>query len=350
MSNIGRVGLGAGMALGAASVMGLTVLAGYAANSSTSRAVATLASSSQACGVSGPVPGLPAQQATNAGIVISVAMADTAESTRAARIAVMTAYTESHLKDLGPQVRNQGSLGLFQQRASQGWGTPAEEQNPAEATAMFIRQLVAVPHWQTITPWMAAQDVQRSAFADGSNYKTNWTLSGRIVSAVLSDIAAPGGCGQGPAGGLGGPPSSHGLPAGYTIPAGTPPAHTKAVTFAIAQLGKPYVWAAAGPDAFDCSGLTMVAWAAAGVHLDHYTVDQEREGQRVNPLEMTAGDLVLIPGSDPPGRGQPGHVGLYLGDGLVLSAVDPQLGVVVQSWSAFVSGGLDAVVDPDPGD
>jgi hypothetical protein len=43
-------------------------------------------------------------------------------------------------------------------------------------------------------------------------------------------------------------------------------------------------------------------------------------------------------------------VGLYLGDGLVLSAVDPQLGVVVQSWSAFTAGGLDAVVDPDPGD
>jgi hypothetical protein len=333
----------------AALVLGLTVLAGSAANSSTSTALASLLSGSQACEVSGPVPGLSAEQAANAGMVASVAMADTGESTRAARIALMTAYTESHLDNLGPQVDNQGSLGLFQHRASQGWGTPAEEQNPAEATAMFVGRLLGVPHWQTMAPWLAAQDVQRSAVAGGSNYQANWAVAGRILSGVVADMSVRGGCGQGPSGGLGGPASSHGLPAGYSIPAGTPPAHTEAVLFAVGQLGKAYVWGAEGPNAFDCSGLTMAAWAIAGVHLDHYTVDQERQGQRVTPLEVIAGDLVLIPGSDPPGPGLPGHVGLYLGDGLVLSAVDPQLGVVVQSWSAFTAGGLDAVVDPEPG-
>jgi cell wall-associated NlpC family hydrolase len=330
-------------------VLGLTVLAGSAANSSTSAALAGLLSESQACEVSGPVSGLSAQQAANAAMVASVAMANTAESTHAAEIAVMTAYTESRLENVGPEVGSQGSLGLFQQRASQGWGTAAEEQNPAEATAMFIQRLMGVAHWQTIAPWLAAQDVQRSAFADGSNYRANWAASRRIVSGVVANMTAAGGCGQGPPGGLAGSASSHGLPAGYTVPAGTPPAHTEAVVFSVGQLGKAYVWGAAGPNAFDCSGLTMAAWASAGVHLDHYTVDQEGEGQRVSPLEMIAGDLVLIPGSDPPGPGLPGHVGLYLGDGLVLSAVDPQLGVVVQRWSAFTAGGLDAVVDPDPG-
>jgi cell wall-associated NlpC family hydrolase len=334
----------------AALVLGLTVLAGSAANSSTSAALASLLSWSQACEVSGPVPGLSGEQAINAGMVASVAIADTAESTRAARISLMTAYTESHLENLGPQVGNEGSVGLFQQRASQGWGTPAEEQNPAEATAMFVGRLLGVPHWQTIAPWLAAQNVQRSAFADGSNYQANWGFAGRILSGLLADMSVPGGCGQGPPGGLAGPASSHGLPAGYTVPPGTPPAHTEAVVFAVGQLGKAYVWGAAGPNAFDCSGLTMAAWATAGVHLSHYTVDQEQQGQRVDPLEALAGDLVLIPGSDPPGSGLPGHVGLYLGDGLVLSAVDPQLRVVVQSWSAFTAGGLDAVVDPDPGD
>jgi cell wall-associated NlpC family hydrolase len=346
VSDFGRLSLGAGLALVGALVLGLTVLAGSAANSSTTEAL----SESQACEVSGPVPGLSAQQAADAAMVASVAMANTAESTHAAKIAVMTAYTESHLENLGPQVGNQGSLGLFQQRASQGWGTPAEEQDPAEATAMFVWRLMRVPHWETIAPWLAAQDVQRSAFADGSNYRANWAFSGQIVSGVVANMAAPGGCGQGPPGGLAGPASSHGLPAGYTVPAGTPPAHTEAVMFALHQLGKPYVWAAAGPNAFDCSGLTMAAWATLGVHLDHYTVDQERQGPRVSPLDMTVGDLVLIPGSDPPGPGLPGHVGLYIGDGLVLSAVDPQLGVVVQSWSMFTAGGLDAVVDPGPGD
>ena len=177
-------------------------------------------------------------------------MANTAESTRAARIAVMTAYTESRLENLGPQVGNQGSLGLFQQRASQGWGTSAEEQNPAEATAMFVGRLLGVPHWQTMAPWLAAQDVQRSAFADGSNYRADWAVAGRILTRVVADMAAPGGCGQGPAGRLAGPASSHGLPAGYTVPAGTPPAHTEAVVFAVGQLGKAYVWAAVGPERF----------------------------------------------------------------------------------------------------
>jgi len=56
--------------------------------------------------------------------------------------------------------------------------------------------------------------------------------------------------------------------------------------------------------------------------------------------------LVLVPGSDPPGPGLPGHVGIYLGSSLVLSAIDPQYGVAVQSWKTFTSAGLDAIVDP----
>ena len=63
-----------------------------------------------------------------------------------------------------------------------------------------------------------------------------------------------------------------------------------------------------------------------------------------------AGDLVLIPGSDAPAPGEAGHVGIYVGNGLVESAIDPAQGVAVQSWQTFVSGGLDAVRDPDPAD
>ena len=90
----------------------------------------------------------------------------------------------------------------------------------------------------------------------------------------------------------------------------------------------------------------MMAWAQAGVTLDHYTVDQMREGQAVPASAIAPGDLVLVPGTDSPGPGLPGHVGIYLGDGLVESAVDPQLGVVVQSFANFVSSGLDAIVNP----
>jgi len=70
------------------------------------------------------------------------------------------------------------------------------------------------------------------------------------------------------------------------------------------------------------------------------------EGQRVSYAAIQPGDLILVPGVDPPGPGLPGHVGLYLGDGLVESALDPQEGVVVQTYAVFVSGGLDAIVQP----
>jgi cell wall-associated NlpC family hydrolase len=186
-------------------------------------------------------------------------------------------------------------------------------------------------------------------FTDASNYQANWAVGVGVVAAVLSNGNAEGGCGQGLPDGLAGPASTHGLPPGYAVPAGTAPAHATAVAFALAQLGKPYSWGASGPGSFDCSGLTQAAWSAAGVNLAHYTVDQLHEGQPVAPALATPGDLVLIPGSDAPGPGLPGHVGIYMGDGLVLSAVDTQTGVAVQTWQAFVSEGLDGVIDPAPG-
>ena len=76
----------------------------------------------------------------------------------------------------------------------------------------------------------------------------------------------------------------------------TGPGHggaSSAVAYAYAQLGKPYVWAAAGPDAFDCSGLTMMAWRQAGVYLGHYTGTQWNQTQRVAIADLRPGDLVF---------------------------------------------------------
>jgi peptidoglycan DL-endopeptidase CwlO len=108
-------------------------------------------------------------------------------------------------------------------------------------------------------------------------------------------------------------------------------------------LGDAYVWGAAGPNTFDCSGLTMMAWAQAGVRLDHFTGDQIREGTPVDGYgAISPGDLVLIPGSDGT-LANPGHVGIYIGYGLVLSATDPEQGVIVQTWANFTSGGLSGI-------
>ena len=68
----------------------------------------------------------------------------------------------------------------------------------------------------------------------------------------------------------------------------------KAVQTALAQIGDPYVWGAAGPDAFDCSGLTLYAWASAGVQLPHSSSSQYGVGRRISRTEVRAGDLVFF--------------------------------------------------------
>ncbi|WP_250002555.1 NlpC/P60 family protein [Actinoplanes sp. M2I2] len=79
-------------------------------------------------------------------------------------------------------------------------------------------------------------------------------------------------------------------------------------------IGKPYVFGSAGPNSYDCSGLTQEAWAGVGVHLDHYTKDQWNQGRPVSRAELQPGDLVFYyPGSLH-------HVSIYIGGGMVVHA------------------------------
>jgi cell wall-associated NlpC family hydrolase len=110
------------------------------------------------------------------------------------------------------------------------------------------------------------------------------------------------------------------------------------ITFALAQLDKAYVFGAAGPDAFDCSGLTMAAWAQAGVTLPHLASAQAAAGTETTQSALAPADLVLVPGDDG-NLAAPGHVGLYLGDGLVLNASDPRDGIRVQTLPNFIAAG-----------
>ena len=107
----------------------------------------------------------------------------------------------------------------------------------------------------------------------------------------------------------------------------------RAVAEAHAQLGKPYLWGGAGPDSFDCSGLTQWVWGKAGVALSHYTGDQWNEGKRVSREELIPGDLVFF-GDDLY------HVGIYIGSGKMIHA--PRTGEVVRIedvwWSSFQGG------------
>ena len=111
---------------------------------------------------------------------------------------------------------------------------------------------------------------------------------------------------------------------GLSMPNVTSPNGTAraAIAFAQAQLGKPYVYAAAGPDSYDCSGLTMSAYRAAGVGMGHFSGSQFGSFPHVNFDELLPGDLIFW------GPGGSNHVGLYIGGGLMIHA--PQTGDVVK--------------------
>jgi cell wall-associated NlpC family hydrolase len=100
-----------------------------------------------------------------------------------------------------------------------------------------------------------------------------------------------------------------------------------AVHVAEAQIGKPYVWAAAGPNSFDCSGLTMYAYAQEGVHLDHFTGSQWNEGAHLSRSQLRPGDLVFF-AYDTSNPATIHHVGMYIGNGEMVQA--PQTGENVQ--------------------
>jgi cell wall-associated NlpC family hydrolase len=90
------------------------------------------------------------------------------------------------------------------------------------------------------------------------------------------------------------------------------------IAFAMRQLGDPYVYGAAGPDSWDCSGLTAAAYARAGVSLPHRAAMQSTRGYAVPRSQARAGDLVLWGGV-----GSAYHVGIYLGGGMVLHSPRP---------------------------
>jgi hypothetical protein len=99
-------------------------------------------------------------------------------------IAVMTALTESLLRNTGRgDAAGPDSRGLFQQR--DGWGPVEVRTDPAGAAGLFYTALANVPGWTAMKPWAAAQEVQRSAFADGSNYRSNFEAAVQLVGSTL---------------------------------------------------------------------------------------------------------------------------------------------------------------------
>ncbi|WP_431950954.1 NlpC/P60 family protein [Actinacidiphila sp. bgisy167] len=116
-------------------------------------------------------------------------------------------------------------------------------------------------------------------------------------------------------------------------------AGNRALSFAYAQLGKPYVWGAEGPKAYDCSGLTSRAWEHAGTTIPRTSQEQWKQLPRVPLDQLRPGDLVVyFPGAT--------HVAMYIGNGMVIQA--PRPGAVVKI-SPIASNPVLGAVRPDSG-
>ncbi|MFC0432246.1 C40 family peptidase [Kutzneria buriramensis] len=233
-------------------------------------------------------------------------------------VAIAAALQESSLVNLDHG--DQDSLGLFQQRPSQGSGTPTQIMNPTYAATQFYRHLLAVPSWQQMSVNDAAQAVERSAFPDA--YAQHEQAARQIVAALAGGTCTGVTTGTGDCEHIQAPNA----------------AALAAVNYACGQRGLPYVWGGNGAQdgGFDCSGLTKAAYAAAGISLPRTAQTQYDAGPRVPAGQpLLPGDLVFF--------GTPSnvhHVGLYIGGGLMIDA--PDFGQHVKSEPYTETGFLGA--------
>jgi peptidoglycan DL-endopeptidase CwlO len=287
---------------------------------------------------------LDAEQLANAAVIVEVTHTSGLPA-RAAVIAVATALQETGLRNLDHgDTAGADSRGLFQQRIAYYGADVATD--PARATAAFLTRLTAVPSWDTLPLTVAAATVQRPR-ADLADAYARWESAATMLvgqlwpdgaDPVVGAAAPTFECGLGGDGVFGDGVAA--LPAGYQLP--TAGQGAIAVRTALAQLGKPYVWGGVGPRGFDCSGLTMTSWAAAGVAIPRTAAAQAASGAVIGLPALQPGDLLFIAGTDGTAA-SPGHVGMYIGTvgGVAYLVQAPRTGLTVEvdrmsQWNGLI--------------
>ncbi|MEU1477121.1 NlpC/P60 family protein [Streptomyces sp. NPDC005760] len=273
---------------------------------------------------------LPEEQIPNARTIVATGISLNVPK-KGQIIALATAMQESRLRNLSSGDRD--SLGLFQQRPSQGWGTAEEIHDPVYASTQFYKHLLAVDGWQQMTVTQAAQAVQRSAYPDAyAQWEPLATALQKAIAATFpgasgtdTDTASSAASCTATEDGSGyGTIPEGSVPKGYSIPKDADPKARTAIAWAMEQLGTMYQWggtctAPHGPDPMgrcDCSSLTQQAYAHAGITLTRTTYTQVNEGKAVSPKALKPGDLIFSRGT----ADRPEHVGMYIGSGLAIEA------------------------------
>jgi hypothetical protein len=222
------------------------------------------------------------------------------------QVAIQAGMTESGLRPLNYGDRD--SLGIFQMRPSMGWGSAAEVTDPIYAINKFYDVLLKVPDWATRRPGESAQAVERSGFPDRYH---NWEAMAAFLIGDLGQVVDPAGCGRS---------------VGNFLMTST--AAGMAIAFTKDQLGKPYLWGGNGPDAWDCSGILVKAFATANIQIPRVANDQYMKGGAFLPVrEAQPGDLIFW-ATNPADPVTVHHVAMYLGNDEYIHA--PQTGDVVK--------------------
>ncbi|GAB2711656.1 C40 family peptidase [Kitasatospora kifunensis] len=304
------------------------------------------------------VPGLdvPGEQIPNAKVIVATGI-QLGVPARGQIIALATALQESDLRNLpGGDL---DSLGLFQQRPSQGWGTAQQISDPLYASTRFYTALLTVPDWQQLPLTVAAQKVQQSGYPDA--YAPHETLATTLQQAIAptlsatatstlpsadSTLTSTSGCATALPDATGTiPPGA--LPADYQIPTQAPAPVRAAIQWALGQLGTAYQWGGQCTDPHgadpagrcDCSSLVQRAYGIAGITLTRTTYTQIHDGtaEPTDPAALHPGDLVFTEGT----AQQPEHVAMAIGQGLLVQA--PHAGAVVDVIPTSAFGQILAV-------
>jgi peptidoglycan DL-endopeptidase CwlO len=218
---------------------------------------------------------------------------------RAWQIAIQAGMTESRLHNL--HYGDRDSLGIFQMRPSQGWGTVDQVTDPVYEINKFYDKLLMLPDWETQRPGDSAQNIERSAFP--ARYHQWEPLAVSVIGAVGGDVTEY-------------------VRASCTAPLPAPSEVAgRAMQYALGEVGKPYVWGATGPNSYDCSGLMLRAYQSAGVTLPRVAAQQYWAGTQLPVRQAQPGDL-LFWGYDTSNPASIHHVAMYLGNGRMVEAAN----------------------------
>jgi TP901 family phage tail tape measure protein len=295
-------GLGAGPGLGLVGALGAGLTAALSTTAAAAMTKAAITAAGSMGGTFGPGKAgmygqvnFDAEQLANAATIASVGRS-MGMTNRDIQIGIMTAITESMLRNLKGGDRD--SVGLFQQRPSQGWGSVQQIMDPNYSSRKFFGALKGVKGRATLDPWVAAQKVQRSAFSDGSNYRKYWDEAMAIIAGMNSGQVGPGNVLAGPFG-----------PANKT--------GSKAIQWAQARIGDEGWYAL-------CQKFVRMALGAGPGFPSAITAWQGARYKHgiSNPNQVPAGVPVYWSG------GKYGHVALSTGGGRLISTDFPKRGYI----------------------